>query len=98
MHAQLKWCEAALLSVKMSDSALKDKLMSCSIDAYQKSDFSIGHRGAPMQFQSIPKNHIWQRQKGAGILECDVTFTKDKALVCRHSQCDLHQTTDVLFY
>jgi glycerophosphoryl diester phosphodiesterase len=33
---------------------------------------------------------------GAGILECDVTFTKDKALVCRHDQCDLHTTTNIL--
>ncbi|KAI5300284.1 hypothetical protein KEM55_008398, partial [Ascosphaera atra] len=33
---------------------------------------------------------------GAGILECDVTFTKDGQLVCRHSQCDLHTTTDIL--
>jgi glycerophosphoryl diester phosphodiesterase len=33
---------------------------------------------------------------GAGILECDVTFTKDKELVCRHSQCDLHTTTNIV--
>ena len=33
---------------------------------------------------------------GAGIVECDVTFTKDKELVCRHSQCDLHTTTNIL--
>jgi glycerophosphoryl diester phosphodiesterase len=33
---------------------------------------------------------------GAGILECDVTFTKDRELVCRHSQCDLHTTTNIL--
>jgi glycerophosphoryl diester phosphodiesterase len=33
---------------------------------------------------------------GAGILECDVTFTQDRQLVCRHSQCDLHTTTDIL--
>jgi len=25
-----------------------------------------------------------------------VTFTKDLKLVCRHDQCDLHATTDVL--
>jgi glycerophosphoryl diester phosphodiesterase len=25
-----------------------------------------------------------------------VTFTADRELVCRHSQCDLHRTTDVL--
>jgi glycerophosphoryl diester phosphodiesterase len=34
--------------------------------------------------------------QGAGIVECDVTFTKDLELVCRHSQCDLHTTTDVV--
>jgi glycerophosphoryl diester phosphodiesterase len=33
---------------------------------------------------------------GAGILECDVTFTRDLELVCRHSQCDLHTTTNIL--
>jgi glycerophosphoryl diester phosphodiesterase len=33
---------------------------------------------------------------GAGILECDVTFTKDKQLVCRHAQNDLHTTTNIL--
>jgi glycerophosphoryl diester phosphodiesterase len=33
---------------------------------------------------------------GAGIIECDVTFTKDRELVCRHAQCDLHTTTNVL--
>jgi glycerophosphoryl diester phosphodiesterase len=33
---------------------------------------------------------------GAGIIECDVTFTKDLELICRHSQCDLHRTTDVV--
>ncbi len=33
---------------------------------------------------------------GAGVLECDVTFTRDHALVCRHSQCDLNTTTNIL--
>jgi glycerophosphoryl diester phosphodiesterase len=33
---------------------------------------------------------------GAGILECDVTFTSDRQLVCRHDQCDLHTTTNIL--
>ena len=33
---------------------------------------------------------------GAGILECDVTFTNDAALVCRHAQCDLHTTTNIV--
>jgi glycerophosphoryl diester phosphodiesterase len=30
------------------------------------------------------------------VIECDVTFTKDRQLVCRHSQCDLHTTTNIL--
>ena len=25
--------------------------------------------------------------QGAGIIECDVTFTMDRELICRHSQC-----------
>ena len=33
---------------------------------------------------------------GAGIIECDVTFTRDRELVCRHDQCDLHTTTNIL--
>lgn len=33
---------------------------------------------------------------GAGIQECDVTFTYDHQLVCRHAQCDLHTTTNVV--
>jgi glycerophosphoryl diester phosphodiesterase len=33
---------------------------------------------------------------GAGLLECDVTFTKDGELVCRDAQCDLHTTTNIL--
>jgi glycerophosphoryl diester phosphodiesterase len=33
---------------------------------------------------------------GAGIFECDVTFTKDKQLVCRHAQNDLQATTNIL--
>ena len=33
---------------------------------------------------------------GAGIVECDVTFTKDGELVCRHDECDLATTTDIV--
>lgn len=29
--------------------------------------------------------------------ECDTAVTKDFRPVCRHSQCDLHTTTDVLW-
>jgi len=81
----------------MSKSKLKKKLQSCSKGPFKKSDFSIGHRGAPLQFPEHTKeSYIAAAKMGAGILECDVTFTKDKALVCRHSQCDLHTTTNIL--
>ena len=30
------------------------------------------------------------------VFECDVTFTKDLELVCRHAQNDLHTTTNIL--
>lgn len=33
---------------------------------------------------------------GAGIVECDVAVTADGELVCRHSECDLHTTTNIL--
>jgi glycerophosphoryl diester phosphodiesterase len=29
-------------------------------------------------------------------VECDVTFTKDGDLVCRHAECDLHTTTNIV--
>ena len=81
----------------MSPSPLKNKLQSCSEGPFRKSDFSIGHRGAPLQFPEHTKeSYEAAARMGAGILECDVTFTKDEELVCRHSQCDLHTTTNIL--
>ncbi|MCG8393658.1 MAG: glycerophosphodiester phosphodiesterase [Pseudomonadales bacterium] len=63
----------------------------------QPSDFSIGHRGAPLQFpEHTEESYRAAARMGAGILECDVAFTRDRELVCRHSQCDLHTTTNIL--
>ena len=42
------------------------------------------------------KSYLAAARMGAGMIECDVTFTKDRQLVCRHSQCDLHTTTNIL--
>ena len=43
-------------------------------------DFSIGHRGAALQFPEHTKeSYEAGARMGAGILECDVTFTKDRA-------------------
>lgn len=81
----------------MDESHLKRKLKSCENKRVKPSKFSIGHRGAPMQFPEHTKeSYIAAAKMGAGILECDVTFTKDRELVCRHSQCDLHTTTNIL--
>ena len=83
----------------MEESPLKNKLTQCSEQKFQRSDFSIGHRGAPLQFPEHTKeSYLAAIQSGAGVVECDVTFTKDKQLVCRHSQNDLHTTTDVLIH
>lgn len=78
---------------------LKAELLSCagSTGEWQRSDFSIGHRGAALQFpEHTRESYIAGAQMGAGILECDVTFTADQELVCRHSQCDLHTTTNIV--
>ena len=81
----------------MDDGPLKKKLESCSEGPFEKSDFSIGHRGAPLQFpEHTAESYKAAARMGAGIIECDVTFTKDRQLVCRHSQCDLHTTTNIL--
>jgi glycerophosphoryl diester phosphodiesterase len=83
---------------KMSPSPLKRKLEQCGAGPFYKTDFSIGHRGGgPLQFPEHTKeSHEAGSRMGAGILECDVTFTKDGHLVCRHDQCDLHTTTNIL--
>lgn len=83
----------------MDESQLKTALQACAagIDQFKATDFSIGHRGAPLQFPEHTKeSYEAAARMGAGILECDVTFTKDKELVCRHAQCDLHTTTNIL--
>lgn len=88
---------AVFLVNDMEESELKEQLKSCSKGPFYKTDFSIGHRGAALQFPEHTKeSYIAAAGMGAGIVECDVTFTKDKELVCRHSQCDLHTTTNIL--
>ncbi len=81
----------------MDDGALKTALEACRSGPFYRTDFSIAHRGAPLQFpEHTEESYRAGALMGAGILECDVTFTKDRHLVCRHSQCDLHTTTDIL--
>ncbi|HIC81345.1 MAG TPA: glycerophosphodiester phosphodiesterase [Kiloniellaceae bacterium] len=82
---------------QMEDSVLKSKLLSCAERDFERKLFSIGHRGAPLMFpEHTVESNVAAARMGAGILECDVTFTKDRELVCRHAQDDLHTTTNIL--
>jgi glycerophosphoryl diester phosphodiesterase len=83
----------------MLDSPLKTELQACAArdKTYKPTLFSIGHRGAALQFpEHTVESYTAAARMGAGIVECDVTFTKDKQLVCRHAQNDLHTTTNIL--
>jgi glycerophosphoryl diester phosphodiesterase len=82
----------------MTDSPLKKKLQSCENGPFSITDFSIGHRGgATLQIpEESVENALAGARFGAGILECDTALTADKGLVCRHSLCDLHTTTNIL--
>ncbi|MBE0530702.1 MAG: glycerophosphodiester phosphodiesterase [Rhodospirillales bacterium] len=82
---------------QMKESPLKSKLLACADRSVQPKKFSIGHRGAPLMFpEHTAESYRAAARMGAGIIECDVTFTKDKELVCRHAQNDLHTTTNIL--
>lgn len=81
----------------MNRGPLKQKLKACFETPLKKSDFSIGHRGAALQFpEHTRESYKAAARMGAGIVECDVTFTKDEQLVCRHAQNDLATTTNIL--
>jgi len=76
---------------------LKDRLQKCSEGPFRTSSFSIGHRGAAQQYPEHTKEAYQAGARmGAGIVECDTTFTKDGALVCRHDECDLATTTNIV--
>ncbi len=84
---------------ELEPGSLKTELKNCmdSRRFYRASDFSIGHRGAPLQFpEHTRESYVAAARMGAGILECDVSITADAELVCRHAQCDLHTTTNIL--
>ncbi|MDP5216549.1 glycerophosphodiester phosphodiesterase family protein [Ruegeria sp. 2205SS24-7] len=87
----------AYLIDKLPEGTLKSTLQACAAQTPAASTFSIGHRGAPLLFpEHTVESNVAAARMGAGILECDVTFTKDLELVCRHAQNDLHTTTDIL--
>jgi glycerophosphoryl diester phosphodiesterase len=87
----------AFLIDGMDDGPLKRKLLGCRDEPVRRTKFSIAHRGAPLQFpEHTRESYEAGARMGAGIVECDVTFTKDGHLVCRHDECDLHTTTNIV--
>lgn len=81
----------------MDPGPLKSRLMKCMDGPFRRTNFSIAHRGAPLQFPEHTREaYEAGARMGAGIVECDVTFTKDGRLVCRHDECDLHTTTNIV--
>jgi glycerophosphoryl diester phosphodiesterase len=87
----------ALLVADLAAGELKSRLQACLDEPPRRTAFSIGHRGAGLV---LPEHTLEAYEAayrmGAGTLECDVTFTKDLKLVCRHAQNDLATTTDIL--
>lgn len=82
---------------RIADPELKARLEACLDKPQERKQFSIAHRGAPLQFpEHTAESYMAAYRMGAGIQECDVAFTKDKQLVCRHAQNDLHTTTNIL--
>ncbi|MEM9177016.1 MAG: glycerophosphodiester phosphodiesterase family protein [Myxococcota bacterium] len=76
---------------------LRSKLDACRTHTFRPARFSIGHRGAPLQFPEHTRAaYRAAAVLGAGQLECDVAVTRDRVLVCRHAQCDLATTTNIL--
>jgi len=81
---------------RLSAGPLKRQLSRCE-GPFEPTEFSIGHRGAPLMFpEHTHESYRAAARMGAGQLECDVTYTRGGELVCRHAQCDLHRTTNIL--
>jgi len=82
---------------QLKNPELKAKLAACADKPMERKTFSIAHRGAPLQFpEHTLESYNAAYRQGVGIEECDVAFTADKKLVCRHAQNDLHTTTNIL--
>jgi hypothetical protein len=77
-------------------SFIKNSLQTCAAPLTPH-DFSVSHRGAPLLFpEHTMEGYAQALNDGAMWIECDTAPTKDMELVCRHSTCDLHATTNVL--
>ncbi len=81
----------------LAPGPLKSELSACVDGPVRRTTFALAHRGAPLRFpEHTRESYLAAAAQGAGVIECDVTFTRDQQLVCRHAQDDLHTTTDIL--
>ncbi len=79
------------------NKVLQNRLANCHDLQLKSTPFSIAHRGAPLKYaEHTRESYLAAAKMGAGIIECDATFTSDGELVCRHAQCDLHTTTNII--
>jgi len=75
---------------------MRDSLLICT-NPLRTNRWSISHRGAPTVYpEHTTQGYAQALADGAGWIECDVAVTKDMQPVCRHSQCDLSSTTNIL--
>ena len=88
-----------LIDQMKEDNPLKEVLEECvdGLEMFWPSNKAVAHRGAAMHYpEHTRQSYIAAGIAGAGVLECDVSYTKDHNLVCRTSQCDLADTTNVM--
>ena len=58
----------------MDSGPLKSRLLKCQNGPFRRTDFSIAHRGAPLQFPEHTKeSYEAGARMGAGVVECDVS-------------------------
>ena len=84
---------------RLEPGPLRDRLAACAAgtEAYPRSPLAIGHRGAALFFpEHTREGYLAAVRQGAGFVECDAVPTADGALVCRHSDRDLAETTNLL--
>ncbi|KAI8838279.1 PLC-like phosphodiesterase [Chytriomyces cf. hyalinus JEL632] len=77
---------------------MRDAISLCN-DPLARNLETIGHRGAPLVApEETLRSYEIAVDSGAGFIECDASVTKEMDLICRHSVCDLHYTTDILIH
>jgi glycerophosphoryl diester phosphodiesterase len=87
----------AWLVNRLPGGVLRERLEQCLGEPADRGARTIGHRGAALRYpEHTRESYTAAARLGAAILECDVTATRDDALVCRHDACDLHRTTNIL--